>query len=202
MVQQEMDDIAQAADLARQEAESAARLKAQEDAERKAIEQAKREAEAQAVIAKQEIEAARARQLRAAEEELIRTQTVQAQIVHEEAIAIILRDIVRIRLAAQEDRARLTNKYLVRLEAVTAEFDVETSEVEARIQGYLDFNAQLLARIDEYQRSIDARLVEAEASIAEQQAVIEELGKEPEEEPEVEATPTPEPTLEPEVATP
>ena len=194
MVQQEMDDIAQAADLARQEAESAARLKAQEDAERKAIEQAKREAEAQAVIAKQEIEAARARQLRAAEEELIRTQTVQAQIVHEEAIAIILRDIVRIRLAAQEDRARLTNKYLVRLEAVTAEFDVETSEVEARIQGYLDFNAQLLARIDEYQRSIDARLVEAEASIAEQQAVIEELGKEPEEEPEVEATPTPEPT--------
>ena len=178
LVQQEMDDLAQAADLKRQEAEAAARLAAQEDADRKALEQAQREAETQAKIAEQERAAALESKTRAAKEELLRTETVQAQIKHEEAIAVILRDIVGIRLAGQEDRARLTNDYLVRLESAQADFDVETSEIETRIQQYFDFNAQLLARIEEYQQSIDARLEEAETAIAEQRAAIEELAQE------------------------
>ena len=178
LVQQEMDDLAQAADLKRQEAETAARLAAQEDADRKAIEQAQREAETQAAIAAQERAAALESKTRAAKEELLRTETVQAQIKHEEAIAVILRDIVRIRLAAQEDRARLTNEYLVRLESAQADFDVETSEIETRIEQHFDFNAQLLARIEEYQQSIAARLEEAETAIAEQRAAVEELAQE------------------------
>ena len=142
------------------------------------LEQAKREAEAQAERARVEQAAALQAKLLAAEEELVKTEALQAQIEHEETIAAILRDIVRIRLAGQEDRARLTNEYMTRLEAAQSAFAVEVSEVETRIQQYLDFNAQLLARINEYQQAIDASLAETEASLEEQRAAIKQIAEE------------------------
>ena len=145
------------------------------------LEQAKREAEAQAERARVVQAAALQTKLLAAEEELVKTEALQAQIEHEETIAVILRDIVRIRLAGQEDRARLTNEYMTRLEAAQSAFAGEVSEVEARIQQYLDFNAQLLARIEEYQQAIDARLAETETSLEEQRAAIEEIAQDREE---------------------
>ena len=85
---------------------------------------------------------------------------------------------MRIRLAGQEDRARLTNEHLARMETSSEEFDVETSEVEARIQQYLDFNAALLTQIEEYQSTLRTRLETLKESIAEQQANIDALEEE------------------------
>ena len=153
------------------------------------LEQAKIEAEAQAERAQVEKAAALQSKLLAAEEELVRTETLQAQVEHEETIAAVLRDIVRIRLAGQEDRARIANEYLTRLEAAQSVFALEVDEVNERIQQYIDFNAQLLASIEEYQRSIDALLAETETSIAEQRAAIVQIGQES-----VEPSPTPGPS--------
>ena len=133
------------------------------------------EAESQALIAKQELQAALESKARVAQTELIKTQTLVTQIEHEEVIASILRDIVRIRLAGEEDRARLINEYLARSEAASAEFEGETAETEARIQKYIDFNDQLLARIEEYQTDIDNRLESVRTNMAEQQANIDKI---------------------------
>ena len=129
-----------------EKAEAAAQIAAQKDADEKAEQQAQRDAESQARIAAQELEAAQESKRRVAATELIKTQTLESQIQHEEVIAGILREIVRIRLAGQEDRARLTSEYLTRSEADAASFEDETAEIEGRIQAYLDFNAALLAR--------------------------------------------------------
>ena len=178
LVRQETQNREHAAAVALEEQESKARIEAQEDADRKAQEQALLEAETQARIAEQELAAALASKARAAKLELVKTQSLENQLKHEEVIASILRDIVRIRLAGQEDRARITNEYLVRWEATVAEFEAETSEVEGRIQQYIDFNAQLLGRIAEYQDSIDSRLAQVESSIQEQRTRIEQINQE------------------------
>ncbi len=141
-------------------------------------ETAQREAEAQAFVAAQELAAAQESRRRIAAAELIKTEALQTQIAHEEVIAEILRDIVRIRLAGQEDRARLTSEYLTRAESAAVDFEEETSDIEARIQDYLDFNAELLTRLEDYQADISARLERVQASIDEQQASIDVLEEE------------------------
>ena len=92
------------------------------------------EAQEQAEAAQQELQAYQEQQRIAAETEVIRTQALQAQLLHEEAVAEILREITRIRLAGQSDRARLTNEWLIRMEADAAEFAEEVAEIEATIQ--------------------------------------------------------------------
>ena len=156
-------------------------IEAQKDADEKAEQQAQRDAESQARIAAQELAAAQESKRRIAATELLKTQTLETQIQHEEVIASILREIVRIRLAGQEDRARITNEYLTRAEATAASFEEETVETETRIQAYLDFNAALLTRLEEYQADIGARLERIKTSIAEQQANIDRLEREAQE---------------------
>ena len=180
LLAQEKQDREHADELARQEAESQARIRAQEDADRKAAEQAQREAETQARIAKEELAAALASKVKTAEIELIKTQTLETQLKHEEEVAGILRDIVRLRLSGQEDRARITNEYLGRLEQMASEVDVEASDVEARVQKYLDFNAQLLERIAEYQSAVESRLAQVEVSITEQTEQLAQIREEAE----------------------
>ena len=210
LVQQEQEDREHAAAVQQAETEAAAHIEAQRDADEKAEIQAQRDAESQARITAQELAAAQESKRRVAATELLKTQTLVTQIQHEEVIAGILRDIVRIRLAGQEDRARITNEYLTRSEATAATFEGETAETETRIQAFLDFNAALLTRLEEYQSDIGARLERVRASIAEQQAEIDRLAEEAQEiaaedeespdagdaipEPE---PPTPEPTDEP-----
>ena len=180
LLAQEKEDREHAEAMARQEAESQARIKAQEDADRKAAEQAQREAETQARIAKEELAAALASKVKASEIELIKTQTLETRLKHEEVVAGILRDIVRLRLSGQEDRARLTNEYVARLELSASEADVEASEVEARVQQYLDFNAQLLERIAEYQSAVESRLAQVEESITQQTERLAQIREEAE----------------------
>ena len=146
-----------------------------------ALKEARKAAETQAQVAQAEIAAAEERKRMAALEELTKTETLQAELAHEEEVAAILRDTVRIRLAGQEDRARLTNEYLARLAATEAEFTVEASEVEERIQQYVDFNAELLAQIHEYQQAIEAQITATDELLATQRAAITELAELPEE---------------------
>ena len=181
LVIQEQADRDHADQVARDEATAIAETKTQRDAAQKEEEQAQRDAESQARIAAQELAAAQESKRRVAATELLKTQTLVTQIQHEEIIAGILRDIVRIRLAGQEDRARITNEYLTRSEATAATFEDETAETETRIQAFLDFNAALLTRLDEYQSDIGARLERVRASIAEQQAEIDRLAAEAQE---------------------
>ena len=178
-------------DLVRQEKEDREHQAAVEKAES----QAQRDAESQARIAAHELAAAQESKRRIAATELLKTQTLGTQIEHEEVIAGILREIVRIRLAGQEDRARITNEHLTRAESAATAFEEATEEVEARIQAYLDFNAGLLDRLAEYQADIGARLERVKASIEEQQARIDALEEEAQDialKDENEATPTPE----------
>ena len=175
LVAQEKADREHADELARQEAVEAARIEAEKDAAAKEEEQAQREAESQARIAEQQLAAANERRLAIAKAEEIRTQTLIDEIALQEVLTAILNDIVRIRLAGQEDRARITNEYMTRARDASADFDAETSEIESRVQEYLDFNAALLAEISEYQLSIQNRLESLRASIAEQQAEIDRL---------------------------
>ena len=174
-VQQQKKDEEHTAELARQEAAETARIEAERDAAAKEEEQAQREAEAQERIAEQQLAAANDRRLAIARAEVIKTQTLINEIATQEVITAILNDIVRIRLAGQEDRARITNEYMTRARDASADFDAETSEIESRVQEYLDFNAALLAEISEYQLSIQNRLESLRASIAEQQAEIDRL---------------------------
>ena len=175
LVLQEQQDREHQAAVEKAEAEAAARIAAQNDADEKAEQQAHRDAESQARIATQELAAAQESKRRIAATELLKAQTLETQIEHEEVIAGILREIVRIRLAGQEDRARITNEYMTRAEATAASFEEETVETESRIQTYLDFNAALLTRLEEYQADIGARLERVRANIAEQQARIDAL---------------------------
>ena len=175
LVQQQKEDEEHAAELARQEAADAARIAAERDAAAKEEEQAQREAESQARIAEQQLDAANERRLAIARAEEIKTQTLIDEIALQEVLTAILNDIVRIRLAGQEDRARITNEYLDRARSASADFDLETSEIESRIQAYIDFNAALLVEIAEYQLSIQNRLEGLRAGIEEQQAEIDRL---------------------------
>ena len=196
LVRQEEEDREHQAAVEKAEREAAARIAAQEDADEKAEQQAQRDAESQTRIAAQELAAAQESKRRIAATELLKTQTLETQIEHEEVVAGILQDIVRIRLAGQEDRARITNEYMARAKATAASFEEETVETESRIQAYLDFNAELLDRLDEYQADISARLQRIKTSIAEQQANIDRLEREAQElvarEEEEGATPEPE----------
>ena len=195
LVRQEKEDKEHQAEVEKAEAEAAARIEAQKDADEKAEQQAQRDAESQARIAAQELAAAQESKRRIAATELLKTQTLETQIEHEEVVADILREIVRIRLAGQEDRARITNEYMTRAEATAASFEEETVETESRIQAYLDFNAALLTRLEEYQADIGARLERVRANLAEQQAridVLEEYARDITLTDENEATPTPE----------
>ena len=197
LVRQEEEDREHQAAVEKAEREASARIEAQKDADEKAEQQAQRDAESQARIASQELTALQESKRRVAATELLRTQTLETQIQHEEVIASILREIIRIRLAGQEDRARITNQYMTRAEATAASFEEETVETESRIQAYLDFNAALLTRLEEYQADIGARLQRIKTSIAEQQASIDRLEREAQEliarEDEEGATPEPEP---------
>ena len=178
LVRQEQQDREHQAAVEKAEVEAAARIAAQKDADEKAESQAQRDAESQARIAAQELAAAQESKQRIAATELLKTQTLETQIQHEEVIAGILREVVSIRLAGQEDRARITNEHLTRAESAAATFEEETEAVEARIQAYLDFNAELLDRLEEYQADIGARLERVRASIADQHARIDALEEE------------------------
>ena len=118
------------------------------------------------------------RRLAIARAEEIKTQTLIDEIATQEVLTEILNDIVRIRLAGQEDRTRITNEYLDRARTASESFDLETSEIESRIQAYIDFNAALLVEIAEYRLSIQNRLEALRASIEEQQADIDRLESE------------------------
>ena len=126
-------------------------------------------------IAKEQIAAALKNRTQTARTELLKTQTLTEQLVHDEELAGILRDIIRIRLSAQEDRARITNEYLDRARNASADFEVETSEIESRIQEYLDFNALLLNEISEYQSNVRDRLDRLRTDVAERQSEINRL---------------------------
>ena len=175
LVTQEKANREHAAEIERQEAAEAARIAAEKDAAEKEEEQAQREAESQARIAEQQLAAAHERRLVIARAEEIKTQTLIDEIALQEVLTAILNDIIRIRLASQEDRARITNEYLNRARDASADFEVETSEIESRVQEYLDFNAALLVEIAEYQLSIQNRLDRLRASIEEQRAEIDRL---------------------------
>ena len=175
LVAQEKANREHAAEIERQEADEAARITAEKDAAAKEEEQAQREAESQARIAERKLAAANERRLVIARAEAIKTQTLIDEIALQEVLTEILNDIVRIRLAGQGDRARITNEYLTRARTASESFDLETSEIESRIQEYIDFNAALLTEIAEYQLSIQNRLEALRASIEEQQAEIDRL---------------------------
>ena len=175
LVAQEKEDIEHEAELARQEAAEAARIEAERDAAAKEEEQAQREAEAQDLIAEQQLAAANERRLAIARAEEIKTQTLIDEIALQEVLTAILNDIVRIRLAGQEDRARITNEYLARARDTSENFEAETAGAESRIQEYLDFNALLLTEIAEYQADLRIRLESLRTSIEEQQAEIDRL---------------------------
>ena len=175
LVVQEKANREHAAEIERQEAAETARIEAERDAAAKEEEQAQREAEAQERIAEQQLAAANDRRLAIARAEVIKTQTLINEIATQEVITAILNDIVRIRLAGQEDRARITNEYLARARTASESFNLETSEIESGIQEYIDFNAALLVEIAEYRLSIQNRLDVLRASIEEQQAEIDRL---------------------------
>ena len=175
LVAQEKANREHTAEVERQEQAEAARLKAERDAAAKEEQQARLTAESQARIAEQQLAAANERRLVIARAEVIKTQTLIDEIATQEVITAILNDIVRIRLAGQDDRARITNEYLNRARNTSADFETETSEIESRVQEYLDFNAALLVEIAEYQLSIQNRLDRLRASIEEQRAEIDRL---------------------------
>ena len=175
LVQQEKDDKEHAVRLIQEEVDAAARRAAERDATAKEQEQALRDAESQAREAEAEAEAAQERQRIITETELLKTETLRAQLAHEETIAGILQEIARILLAGQEDRVRLTNEYLIRAESSAAAFDLEREEIERAIQEYLDFNTELLEQLEQYRANIAKQLQKVERELETQRARIEEI---------------------------
>ena len=131
--------------------------------------------QAQATIAARELEALKASQQQIAATELLKTQALAVELAHAEARTVILQDIIRIRLAGTADRTRLLNEHLERIRESSADFDVETSEVETTIQEYIDFNAALLTEINQYYENLRIRLETTEQSIIEQEAALKAM---------------------------
>ena len=155
-------------------------------------EASRRKAQAEATIAAQELQALRDAQARILETETLRTEALVQQLAHEEARAAILREIVRIRLGAERDRAQLLNKYLERVRLDSEAFDIETSEIEDEINRYLDFNSELLEAIRGYHETLQTRIADVKADLNTQRTELEALQREAEENA-IEETPTPEP---------
>ena len=99
---QEKRDREHAEQLRQEEAEKQAELLVQREAQLKAEEQAKREAEKQARIAKLELQTILENKIAVANTELIKTETLVAQLEHEKVIGAILREIINIRLTGEE----------------------------------------------------------------------------------------------------
>ena len=175
LVKQEREDRLHKAEQERLQREAEARLKAEADARAKEETQAKREAETQALIAAQELETATAARLKIAEIELLKTKTLHTQLQHEEVIAAILNDIVLIRLAGQEDRARITNEHLAKLANTTSDLDQQTEEVTGRISKYVEFNIKLMDEIERYRTELVARLQSTDDAVKAQEAKIEQV---------------------------
>ena len=180
LLAQEKHDQEHAEQLRQEEAAKQAKLLAQRDAELKAEEQAKREAEKQIRIIKIELQTILENKITVADTELIKTQTLAAQLEHDKTIGNLLNEIIKIKLAGDEDRAQLTNEYLVKLEASTFVFEGETGEIETRIQEYIDFNEKLFTSIVEYQANIESRVNNVRAIVDEQLQQIEQLQQEAE----------------------
>ena len=164
-----------AAAVKKAEAEAQAQATAQADAANKAAEQARLEAEAQARIAILETKTAVEARKQVQEAELLRTKTLIKDIEHRQELGAILRDIVRIRLAGEEDRARLTNEYLLNVSTTVATFDEEVRAIEAKIQEYVEFNRKLLNQLEAYHAGLIDRLRQANESVVEQQERIGSL---------------------------
>ncbi len=174
-VQNEQEHREYLIELEAQERAEAARLQAELEAARLAEQEAIELAEAQARMAAEEMVAVIQTRERAASEELIRTQALVDEIAHEEALALVLQEVVRIRLSGQEDRARITGEYLTRTDVLAQEFDVETTETEERIQAYLDFNTELMSQIADYQADLENRLETLRQDIRTQELELEAL---------------------------
>ncbi len=175
LVRQEKQQREHAAAVAKAEAKAQAQATAQADAANKAAEQARLEAEAQARIAILETKTAVEARKQVQEAELLRTKTLIKDIEHRQELGAILRDIVRIRLAGEEDRARLTNEYLLNVSTTVATFDEEVRAIEAKIQEYVEFNRKLLNQLEAYHAGLIDRLRQANESVVEQQERIGSL---------------------------
>lgn len=171
---QEKEDREHAERLKQEEAAKQAELKAQRDAELKAEIQAKREAENQERLAKLELQAVLDNKITAANTELIKTQTLAAQLASEQAIGEVLREIARIKLVGEEDRAKITNDHLTIVGESLSDFDRESAEIDARIREYIAFNELLLTSIAEYRTDIEERTASANALVEEQ---LEQIGQ-------------------------
>ena len=154
-------------------------LKQEEEARKQqaklAEEQAEREAEAQSLNAKLELQAAVESRLRVTRTELRKTETLVAQLEHEKLVGEILRDIVRIKLTGEEDRAKITNEYLEGIAAVLSDFDEESSAIEASIKRYVGFNDLLLDRIEQYYANVSSRIDLANEIMAAQRERMEQM---------------------------
>ena len=137
----------------------------------------KREANRKATISAQSLAALHQEKIQTAENELLKTQALKAELEYREAAGAILQEIVRIRLAGKADRVKLLNEHLERVRQSSEEFDVETAEIEAMIQKYIDFNEALMAEIDGYQTELQRRIQEATRDIANQQAELDALNE-------------------------
>lgn len=175
LVRQEKQDREHKAAVAAEEARRQAELRAQQEKERRRNEQAKREAEAQARQAKMELRATLERRIVVAETELLRTETLVAEIKHKKAIGEILQDIVRIKLTGSLDRQRITNEYLNGVYTSLSDFDTEAKAIEAQIAEYVTFNEQLLGKINTYYGELESRIRQTQQSIETQKQRIVEM---------------------------
>ena len=175
LVEQEEADRKHSAKIERQKEEQAAQIAADADAIAKEQEQAIREAESQAELARLQLAAVQAEKLAVGRIEALRTETLTNELKHKEVIAGIVNEIVRVRLGGQEDRARLTNEHLTLIRATQADFDEETTEIETRIQEYLDFNDELLISIGEYQVELQTRLDSLEQALQDQLDALDKV---------------------------
>ena len=178
LVRQEKQRIDNEAAAAAAEAEANAQATAIADAANKEKEQAEREAALQARLAKLEIVTATGAKLKVEEAELLKTQTVAKQLEHQKELGEIFRETVRIRLAAQEDRAKLLNDYLLAASTTVANFDEEVRAFESKIQQYIEFNQLLLTALETYHTGLIERLNRANESVDEQQQRVSDLERE------------------------
>ena len=122
-----------------------------------------------------ELRATLERRIVVAETELLRTETLVAEIKHKKAIGEILQDIVRIKLTGSLDRQRITNEYLNGVYTSLSDFDTEAKAIEAQIAEYVTFNEQLLGKINTYYGELESRIRQTQQSIETQKQRIVEM---------------------------
>ena len=154
-------------------------LRGKQAAEERAAEKARADAGAKAELQRMEIEAAKEIQRKALETELFKTQALRVQLEQEKLVIAAWNEVVEIRLAGAEERAKITNTFMAEVEANKAAFVATVQAKVEELRRLQEINETLRAAIQAHNQTILEELATQQALEEKQKQAIQGLEVKP-----------------------